>query len=372
MATRATKSILLVSDDLDRSARISNMLARWFHVQAVNLKDFSPDRSLGALFVVVDANLADPDVIVEIKQRISERLTGTKKIFVINDERKTDFYQANSLGAADFIRKNHIESDTAKQAVTTRRLISEVLWEHVPDETKAALTTIASLNDNLAGAIVSNCPLPKTQIQNCCDMVISNLEDHSFTSWLDAVREHHSYTYRHSMIVSGLAVFFALQLGMRRADVERLAIGAILHDVGKMRMPLGLLDKPGPLSDAERAEINKHPVFGAEILNKDGQFHAEVVDITLHHHEYLDGSGYPDGLQGAEISDPVRIVTIVDIFAALIDERTYSAAMTNDRAYELMLGMDGKLDPDILRAFRPVALESNLPSENVLAHAASL
>ena len=129
-----------------------------------------------------------------------------------------------------------------------------------------------------------------------------------------------------------------------------------MHDVGKVKIPISVLDKPGKLSPEERAEINKHPNYGAEILRMDGQFNDEIVDLTLHHHELLDGSGYPDGLIGSQISDPVRIMTIVDIFSALIDKRSYKEAMPADAAYRLLLEMDGKLEMALVKAFEPVAL----------------
>ncbi|MCH8239928.1 MAG: HD domain-containing protein, partial [Proteobacteria bacterium] len=135
----------------------------------------------------------------------------------------------------------------------------------------------------------------------------------------------------------------------------------LLHDIGKVRIPLSILDKPGALSAEERVQINKHPGYGAEILRRDGQFNDEVVDITLHHHELLDGSGYPDGLSGDQITDPVRIITVVDIYSALIDNRAYRDAVTPGEAYQILLDMGAKLDRDILGAFETIALTTRDP-----------
>ena len=204
----------------------------------------------------------------------------------------------------------------------------------------------------------------KDQIESCSDKIVSNIAENTIASWLDAVLDHHSYTYRHCMTVTGLAAAFGMQLGMSKFDVQRLAVAGLVHDIGKVRIPLDILDKPGKLTPEERLEINKHPGFGAEILMKDGQFGDDILDIVLHHHELLDGSGYPDGLRGDQISNPVRIMTIVDIYSALIDERSYKAPLPADEAYRILLGMEGKLEMCIVEAFEPVALNVQHPGKD--------
>lgn len=368
MAGSAESSIMLVSDDVTRSNRLAHLFSHRFHVQTTDLSQFRAENAPG-LSYIVDANLSDPQTVTCIRERITRVLPGKDKYFVINDDSRTDLMQANSLGARDVLRKSCIERDAALLINRLNQRLLGDLWRDQPPATHLALSSINLLNDNLFAAVATNSPLPRTQVADCCEYLITNLEDQAISPWLDAVRQHHSYTYRHSMIVSGLAVFFALNLGMRRSDVERLAIGALMHDLGKMRLPLGLLDKPGALTDKERKEIRTHPVLGAKILEADKQFSPEVVAIARHHHEFLDGSGYPDQLKGNEISDTVRIMTVVDIFSALIDERSYKAAMPCERAYAMLTEMDGKLDPDIVRAFEPIALNAG-EAQGGMAHAA--
>jgi len=130
----------------------------------------------------------------------------------------------------------------------------------------------------------------------------------------------------------------------------------MLHDIGKARIPIAILEKPGPLTDDERTAMKAHPQLGADLLQANGSLAPEMLDMVLHHHELLDGSGYPHGLSGSEISDLVRIITISDIFGALMERRSYKPAMSGDAAYQIMLDMGVKLDRDLMRAFRPVAL----------------
>lgn len=173
-------------------------------------------------------------------------------------------------------------------------------------------------------------------------------------AWLAAVRDHHSATFRHSLTVTGNAVLFGLHLGAPARDLHRLAIAGLVHDIGKAVVPLAILDKPGALSTEEFELVKKHPQIGRELLSASPGIPDEIVRVVAHHHEYLDGSGYPDALKAAELPDIVRIITIADIFTALIEERSYKLAMAKGPALDILDGMaaSGKLDPHLVPAFR--------------------
>ena len=121
-------------------------------------------------------------------------------------------------------------------------------------------------------------------------------------------------------------------------------------------IPLAILDKPGQLDAEERALIETHPAAGWEVLRRNPNISPEILDAVRHHHEYLDGSGYPDGLGAAGIADIVRILTISDIFSALIEHRPYRPTMPREQAYEIIQGMQGKLERPLVVAFKDVAL----------------
>ncbi len=112
-----------------------------------------------------------------------------------------------------------------------------------------------------------------------------------------------------------------------------------------------VIEKPSALTPDEMALMSKHPEYGLQALNVMAGLKQELVDIVLHHHEYFDGSGYPHGLRGSEISDPVRIVTICDIFGALLERRAYKPPLPPETAYQILLDMSGKLDRDLVREF---------------------
>jgi putative nucleotidyltransferase with HDIG domain len=171
------------------------------------------------------------------------------------------------------------------------------------------------------------------------------------------VRRHHEGTYQHCLLVTGIAIDFGLSLGVPKSDLERLYSAAMFHDVGKATIPLAILDKTGRLAPQERAIIETHPGAGYDALKKNNSVSAEVLDAVRHHHEFLDGSGYPDGLCGESIRDIVRMLTISDIFAALIEQRSYRQPMSRPQAYEILRGMTGKLEKPLLNAFKEVALK---------------
>jgi putative nucleotidyltransferase with HDIG domain len=177
-------------------------------------------------------------------------------------------------------------------------------------------------------------------------------------TWLDEVRRYHEGTFQHCLLVTGVAAGFGLEIGFNSVDVARLGIAATLHDIGKARIPLAILDKPGRLDPAEDEIMRRHPEIGYDLLKDVSGMTPEILDGVRHHHEYLDGSGYPDGLTASKISDLVRLLTISDIFAALIEARPYRAPMPRHTAYQILCDMGGKLEGSLVKAFRNVALKA--------------
>src|SRR5262249_42521070 len=140
--------------------------------------------------------------------------------------------------------------------------------------------------------------------------------------------------------------------GMRRSDVLTLTTAGLLHDVGKAEVPLAILDKPGKLTDEEFAVMKEHPVIGYEYARFQGSLCTDVLKAIRHHHEYLDGSGYPDALLGQGIDDLTRIMTICDVYGALVERRAYKAPKTPGEAIDILTAMakQGKLESEVVSA----------------------
>jgi putative nucleotidyltransferase with HDIG domain len=205
-------------------------------------------------------------------------------------------------------------------------------------------------------AILRGAPIDIEAAKSVGRNITDNIAEHGLADWLATVRRHHEGTFQHCLLVTGVAVDFGLSLGLAPCDVERLCSAAIFHDIGKAKIPLTILDKPGRLEPGERTLIETHPVVGYDFLKDQKGVSPEILDAVRHHHEYLDGSGYPDGLGASKITDLVRMLTVSDIFAALIEFRSYKPIMPREVAYEILRGMNGKLETPLVKAFRDVAL----------------
>lgn len=184
--------------------------------------------------------------------------------------------------------------------------------------------------------------------------VCTALDKDGLGGWLEEVNSYHSSTARHCMTVAGFASVWASVLGVKDKDLQLFTRGALLHDIGKMSIPLDILDKPGPLTPEERAVIETHPAESKRILEEGDNVNPVIVELAYSHHELLDGSGYPQGLKGSQINDMVHCLTIVDIYASLVDERAYKPAMHPSEAFAHLQSMHGKLDPGLVAAFKPV------------------
>ena len=178
--------------------------------------------------------------------------------------------------------------------------------------------------------------------------------------------EKDAYTEGHTRRVALLAAQIGEDLGLAPARVRDLALGAMVHDVGKLSVPDAILQKPAKLSEEEFAVIRRHPVWGRELVDELGGFSPQVATLVLDHHERLDGKGYPRGLESADIDLDTRILTVCDVYDALISTRVYREAWSPERALGLLWSEAEKaFDPSCV-----AALERVLEREAVLPPAA--
>ncbi len=182
----------------------------------------------------------------------------------------------------------------------------------------------------------------------------------------NAIELRDQYTRGHVERVRDHSLIIAKQMGWTVAQLDHLQYGSILHDIGKIHIPESVLSKPGPLDEAEWAEMRKHPIIGVEMI-KDIKYLAPAIPVIRHHHERWDGSGYPDGIAGEEIPIGARIVAIADSLDAMCTVRPYHAAHTPEEAFNEIVGGSGTLyAPDVVKAFQRVwdEIRSNLKPRN--------
>ena len=153
-------------------------------------------------------------------------------------------------------------------------------------------------------------------------------EDSSCIKYLTALADHDYYTYYHSIRVSTYATAIAYSMGLEDdAQLEQIALGGIFHDIGKKNISLDVLNKAGPLTEVEWEMMRSHPKSGHEVV-LDSILTAVPREIILHHHEKLNGTGYPHGLTGNDLLPEVKIATLADIFDALTSSRSYQKRRT--------------------------------------------
>lgn len=185
----------------------------------------------------------------------------------------------------------------------------------------------------------------------------------SVKAMVNALETKDQYTRDHSKKVAQCAVMMARHVpGMTRRGIREIRIGALLHDIGKIGVPLTILHKDGPLDDEEWAEVKRHPEYGVRILEPLSREYPEVLAIVRHEHERWDGRGYPDGIAGTDIPLGARLIMIADTYDAVCSTRPYRKAMSKEAALEIIQeGSGGQFDPSLVPVFEKVLHELPLP-----------
>ena len=168
---------------------------------------------------------------------------------------------------------------------------------------------------------------------------------------LARLKSRDDYTYMHSVAVCALMIGLARQLGLSEEETRVAGLAGLLHDIGKMQMPLDVLNKPGSLTDDEFRLMKTHPEHGYELLKSGSQVPPLALDVALHHHEKFDGTGYPHRLVGDEISLMARMGAICDVYDAITSSRPYRAAWDPAGSLQKMAQWKGHFDPHVFQAF---------------------
>ena len=170
--------------------------------------------------------------------------------------------------------------------------------------------------------------------------------------WLTHMKKRDEYTSIHCMNVSILAITFGRSMGLDRQQLETLGLGALLHDIGKMQVPLEILNKPGRLTDEEFEIVKSHSMNGYNLLRQKEDMPADVLEIVRSHHERINGRGYPQGLTGDFIDHLTQITSIVDVYDAITSDRCYHDGISPHEALKNMFDWAGEnFDADLVESF---------------------
>lgn len=218
----------------------------------------------------------------------------------------------------------------------------KIEYEHDLNSTKQLFQAISSgrnIDVEAANTIVGSIVHKSESNRNIIDTITQ-------------VRSIDEYTYYHSVNVSMLSMIIGKWLRLDEYHIRNLTQAALLHDVGKTRIPLQILNKPGKLTESEFNEMKRHSEYGYSIVKNSAEISPEVAKAILTHHEKEDGSGYPMGITGNKINLYSKIITVADIFDAMTANRSYKSKDTPFKVFELMQhGSFGILNPIVLKVF---------------------
>ena len=344
-------AFLLLTDTPDRAARLARDLAvvgpsLVLDVLDPDQADRTPDRAT-LRAVVSDISFRSSATVAGLKRHL-DRLGRERPPYVclLHEDTPRARTQALALGATHVVPAARAPSLIGAAFPTGPDASAAV---PVAESVSQAAVVLTRVFDLARGGGVA-----PEMVATGAELIEGALRQADVRAWLDVVWRFDDATHQHCLLVAGLAAGFGRQIGLGRHDCRRLTEAALLHDIGKSRIPHAILNKPGRLDAEEMAVMRTHPVLGYEML-RSGGYSDEMLAVVRSHHEMLDGSGYPDGLRNGQVPDLVRLVTVCDIFGALVERRPYKPPMGGDKACEVLRSMGDKLDRDLVRAFGPVA-----------------
>lgn len=344
--------ILVVTSSRERLDELRASLSGDFAADFLTLADLpqcSPKSS-----IVLDLDFRDADDLTNIQKWLRGKPGDRQTVVAIEDKTsRLEMTQACALGATAVLERP-ITAEKLRNTLLRNSVSDAHASPEIPKGPNDAAAEFSELHNLFAGASAGRAP--DTQAASiAASQMVDKIAQIGLGDYLKVVRKHHNRTYKHCLSVTAIAIAFAQQLGFNRADIEKVALAGLLHDIGKALVPVEILEKSGDLTRDEIVLMRMHPEMGYQLLRGVPGLAPDILDLVLHHHEYLDGSGYPHQLKGEQISDLSRVITIADVYSALVEQRSYKPALSGPQAYRILQSMDAKLDAALVREFLPLS-----------------
>ena len=262
------------------------------------------------------------------------------------------------------IRKGQVVTDHIKELLKTRKTVKIV--RHVPEESvyleeDLSDDRIVRLNEQVKTRLIEDVTKLFDDIesdsnaslaQNISDTIVNDvLKKDGVGLNLDELKVSDEYTFKHSVDVAAGSIILAKYLGLGADNIRDIGTAGVLHDIGKIMIPNEILNKNGKLTDKEFAVIKNHPVYGYQLLSTNQSIAEPIRRAVLYHHEKFCGGGYPSGLKGNEIPLYARVLSVIDVFDALVTERPYHKAYSVADTLEIMYTMYAQFDAEVFQAF---------------------
>ncbi|MBU3110866.1 HD-GYP domain-containing protein [Clostridium lacusfryxellense] len=213
--------------------------------------------------------------------------------------------------------------------------------------------TLKNMTNIIKNVTEGNASSTKDSLSVVTDLVNHIIEMGDVNKSLYDIQNFDNYSYLHSIDTGIMAVFLGISMNLSENELKELGIGAILHDVGKTQIDKKIITKIGKLTDDEFKEIKMHPIYGKGILEKNFFMSNAILKAVEHHHERVDGSGYPYGLTKNHISKFAKIIGVCDVYNAVSNDRCYREKFNPSDAYELILaGCGNNFDEEVVNYFK--------------------
>ena len=295
-----------------------------------------------------------------IKELRRERsLSALPFIFIIDNEDFRTVDLIRDLGITDYLVKPYHRSALINAISKQLNGRIERSWQDLPASQRKALEGSLTAFNSVADEIASGNPLPLRTITESCSAIVDVVNKEEFGFLFHKIKDHDNFTYVHSLRYSTFISLFGKAIGLPKEQQVLIATGGMMHDIGKMTIPRAVLNKEGRLTPSETKLMHSHVTTSQKLLSTNESIPKGVATIVTHHHERLDGSGYPRGLRAPELNQLARMAAIIDVFCALTDRRPYKRALAAHVAFETMATeMQCQLDQELLHRLKEILLDS--------------
>lgn len=305
-----------------------------------------------------------PGMFVEAVEGVWLNAPSLARRFMVYNENEANVLRTSKVSAV-FINtalgldmgRPDCESEAAISAsvVVTHNLTTKAMSSRYLRELRSALKTLnetTTLLQNVFENARDSGDVKYEDVATIVSKIATSMERNpSILVGISRLKAKDDITYIHSIAVSALMIRFARYLKLPEDKVHVLGVSGLVHDIGKIKIPTEILSKPASLTDTEMSLMRDHPSIGHKMLSRQSSMPDLVLDVCLHHHERIDGTGYPLGLSGKQISLEARMATICDVYDAVTSVRPYRAPWLASEAASWMLEKTGYFDRRLLLLF---------------------
>jgi response regulator RpfG family c-di-GMP phosphodiesterase len=268
---------------------------------------------------------------------------------------------AMELGANDFVVKPFHTAILMSKIEKWVSAGAEMAWKNLKPDQEEALRLSLETMTTIFQAVRDRGEIPYQRMKSTSEQIVTVMETGQIAGVLHALKEHDNYTFAHSLRVGVYLAHFAQNLArLSHAETVTVTMGGMIHDVGKAKVPLAILNKPEALTPEEFDIVKRHVEHTVDVLGENAHLPQTVIDIGRDHHERMDGSGYPRGLKGLDIDMFARMAAVVDSYVAITDRRVYKPAYPPEEAFKILYQRREQYDEAILAFFRTMILDDPL------------